>query len=251
MQARMLLYWRRVNLVWHRFPFCISVFDATWQRALLCIFLMQDWKRQRCLVLLRPRERLRSIVMSASVCVSVCLFVCLSVCLSDRIYPESHARSLPIFVHVAYVRGSVLLRQLDDRPHRLSPGRGFLPHWHCNSLAAKGIIRSLLRSLKMGSAGKGWRECTARAKCNLQLPCCTLCVLIITFRVRSVCLSVPRRIPTLLHGSGCNLGNGRVPSSCALLGGFTIGARVSLLWQHSGEREISASACPRFMPGSS
>ena len=25
----------------------------------------------------------------------------------------------------------------------------------------------------------------------------------------SVCLSVPRRIPTLLHGPGCNLGNGR------------------------------------------
>ena len=25
----------------------------------------------------------------------------------------------------------------------------------------------------------------------------------------AVCLSVPRRIPTLLHGPGCNLGNGR------------------------------------------
>ena len=25
----------------------------------------------------------------------------------------------------------------------------------------------------------------------------------------SVCLSVPRRVPTLLHGPGCNLGNGR------------------------------------------
>ena len=49
---------------------------------------------------------------------------------------------------------------------------------------------------------------------------------LITFRVRrirgemfighgrlcvclSVCLSVPRRITTLLHGPGCNLGNGR------------------------------------------
>jgi len=31
--------------------------------------------------------------------------------------------SLPIFVHVAYVRGSVL-RHVDDRPHRLSAGRG-------------------------------------------------------------------------------------------------------------------------------
>ena len=46
----------------------------------------------------------------------------------------------------------------------------------------------------------------------------------------SVCL-IPRRIPTLLRGPGCNLGNGiyGVPSSCAILGGFETGARVSLL----------------------
>ena len=30
--------------------------------------------------------------------------------------------------------------------------------------------------------------------------------------------------------------------SCALLGRFAIGARVSLLWQHCTEREMSASA---------
>jgi len=40
-----------------------------------------------------------------------------------------------------------------------------------------------------------------------------------------------------------------VPSSCALLGGFVIGAQVSLLWQHSAEREMSASACTRSTPG--
>jgi len=40
-----------------------------------------------------------------------------------------------------------------------------------------------------------------------------------------------RHIPTLLHGPGCKLGDGRVSSSCALLGGFAIGARVSLLWR--------------------
>jgi len=45
-----------------------------------------------------------------------------------------------------------------------------------------------------------------------------------------MCLSVPRRIPTLLHGPGCDLGGMvGVPSSCALLNGFAIGARVSLL----------------------
>ena len=42
-----------------------------------------------------------------------------------------------------------------------------------------------------------------------------------------------------------------VPSSCALLGGFAIGARVSLLLQHSAEREMSASVvlalCPVYI----
>ena len=51
-------------------------------------------------------------------------YVCLCVCLSVRISPQSHARSLPIFLHVAYVHGSVLLRHINDRPHRLWAGRG-------------------------------------------------------------------------------------------------------------------------------
>jgi len=49
-----------------------------------------------------------------------------------EILQETHAltsapinpRSLPIFVHAAYARGSVLLRHVDDRPHRLSTGMG-------------------------------------------------------------------------------------------------------------------------------
>ena len=65
-----------------------------------------------------------------------------------------------------------------------------------------------------------------------------------------ICLCVcPRRIPTLLHGPGCNLGNGRSSPRCALLGGFAIGAHVSLLWQHGAERKMSVSACTRCMPG--
>jgi len=70
--------------------------------------------------------------------------------------------------------------------------------------------------------------------------------------VKYVCvyLSVPRCIPTLLHGPGCNLGEWYgVPSSCALLGGFAIGAQVSLLRQHSAKRELSGNACTRSMPG--
>jgi len=62
------------------------------------------------------------------VCWSICLLVYLSVC--PRGYVRNRTRDLyQIFMHVAYVRGSVLLRHVYDRPHRLSPGRGFLvPH---------------------------------------------------------------------------------------------------------------------------
>ena len=87
----------------------------------------------------------------------------------------------------------------------------------------------------------------------------------ITFRVRHsrvemqilvtpvtlcVCLSLaafPRcKYSGVIWGNVSGLG---VPSSHALLGGFAIGARVSLLRQHSAEREMSASACTRSMPG--
>jgi len=51
----------------------------------------------------------------------------------------------------------------------------------------------------------------------------------------SVCVSVRGRMLTVLHGPGCNLGQWQgLPPSCALLGGFAIGARDALLWQHYG-----------------
>ena len=56
------------------------------------------------MILLRPRERLRSIVMSTSVC------VCMCVCLSARIFQETHAQSLPKFLYVlpvAMARSSI------------------------------------------------------------------------------------------------------------------------------------------------
>jgi len=63
-----------------------------------------------------------------------------------------------------------------------------------------------------------------------------------------VCVCVPRRIPTLLHGPGCKLGNGRgCPQLCTIR---RICNRCT--WEHSGEREMSAStlhACTRRMPG--
>ena len=46
------------------------------------------------------------------------------VCLSMTISSVLCVILTNFFVHVAYVRGSVLLRHVDDRPHRLSAGRG-------------------------------------------------------------------------------------------------------------------------------
>ena len=43
----------------------------------------------------------------------MCLCVCLCVCLSARKSPKPHAQSLPIYVHVAFGRGSVLLLRTD------------------------------------------------------------------------------------------------------------------------------------------
>ena len=54
------------------------------------------------------------------VCVCVCVCACVSVCVSASVSPEPHARSLAIFVHVAYRRGSVLLWRGDEIPR----GRG-------------------------------------------------------------------------------------------------------------------------------
>ena len=65
-----------------------------------------------------------------------------------------------------------------------------------------------------------------------------------------VCLSVSRRIPTLLHEPGCKLGEGgRGALQLCTIGRFAIGAQVLLLWQHSAELEMSVSTCTHSMPG--
>jgi len=51
------------------------------------------------------------------------------------------------FVRIVHVHGSVLVQHVDDRQHRLSPGRVFFPiDKHYNALAAEGIIRSPITS---------------------------------------------------------------------------------------------------------
>ena len=69
---------------------------------------------------------------------------------------------------------------------------------------------------------------------NVLWSCASVCL--------SVCLSVRGRMPTLLRGPGCSLGSGGDAPSCAVLGGFAIGARViALLWQHYGNSEPSGN----------
>ena len=38
----------------------------------------------------------------------------------------------------------------------------------------------------------------------------------------------------------------RVPHSCALLGGFAIGARVALVWQHNANPSYKLASIPRY-----
>jgi len=37
-----------------------------------------------------------------------------------------------------------------------------------------------------------------------------------------------------------------MPPSCALLGGFAIGARVTLLWQHNANRSYKLASIPQY-----
>ena len=114
----------------------------------ICVFLRGD--------ILADRQRPRSIVMSMSVCVSVC----------PRGYLRDHTRDLyQIFVLVAYVRGSVLLRHVDDRPHRLS-------------------------------AGRGQRECTTRTKCNPLLP---------SLKPNSITPAGSELAPNMFRASSCQI----------------------------------------------
>ena len=85
----------------------------------------------------------------------------------------------------------------------------------------------------------------SHAKCILASGHGRLCVC-----VCCVSVSAQRRIPTLLHASGCNLGYGR---ECpVLLGGFALNARFWLLWQHVHVmRNVSECSRTRCVAGCS
>jgi len=60
----------------------------------------------------------------------VCLCVCGSLCLPVREDISGTTRTIftKFFMHVACVRGLILLQCVDDRLHRIPLGIGFLPH---------------------------------------------------------------------------------------------------------------------------
>ena len=103
----------------------------------------------------------------------VCLCVCLSVC--PRGYLRNHTRAIfnKFFVRAAYVHGSVLLRHIYDRPHRLSPiaGKGFSFPLKLHYRPGKGTQRERSRPMLSTIAlFKWWRWACAF---NLSLRCYT------------------------------------------------------------------------------
>ena len=116
-----------------------------------------------CILLLRPLEWWRIIVMSTSVYVSVCLSVCASVCQSvcEHIYGATSAIFAKFLVHVPYGRGSVLLRQGDETPRRRGNLGDFSTHWQC----------IVTRSLQMGSTGKGLMARSAQRQRSVSYNC--------------------------------------------------------------------------------
>ena len=66
-----------------------------------------------------------------------------------------------------------------------------------------------------------------------------------------VCVSVPRRIPTFMHGPVCNFEEWQGATiSCAQLGRFVIGEWILLLWKHMHlMQNVSKCSCTRCMTG--
>jgi len=95
-----------------------------------------------------------------------CLSVCLPVPQDISGIPEPHARSLPIYPCVL----PMAVARSSSGSVTKSQGKGQFSGFsspltmYCNAFAVNGIGRR-----------RGWRECTAQAKCDLRLPCFYSC----------------------------------------------------------------------------
>ena len=108
-----------------------SVGEASDCYTLHCVQCVEsvDVKKQQRVGLFMITSPPRAVAKYRDECVCMCVCVslrlCLSVCRTGWAYLWNHTRDLyQFFVHVAHVRDSVLLRHVDDRPHRLSAGSG-------------------------------------------------------------------------------------------------------------------------------
>jgi len=101
-----------------------------------------------------------------SVCLSVCKSVCLSVCLSVRQHISGATRA--IFTNFLCMLPIAVARSSSFRvtkPQGEWTVWGFTPYWQC-------IVRhSLQKRVIPYRPERVWWECTARAKCDLRLPC--------------------------------------------------------------------------------
>jgi len=70
-----------------------------------------------------------------------------------------------------------------------------------NVMQHKGSFRRCRVRWKWDRPGRGWRECTARGKCNLRLPCCCCCC----------CCCMISKVKLVTVGAPCRTG---VPVSC-------------------------------------
>jgi len=117
--------------------------------------------RQLSFLLLRPRERCRSIVMSTSVC------LCLSLCLSVR--GDISETTLAIFtrfsVHFAHGRGLDFFRQGEvPRGRGNFVGVSFPLTMYCNAFAANGIAAGK-GVMGVHSAGEVWSTIALFVNC--------------------------------------------------------------------------------------
>ena len=68
--------------------------------------------------------------------VGLCLSVCMSVCLCLSVCPRGYLRKHTCDLYQTFCACRLCpwlgpFRHVYDKPHRLSPGKGFLPRWKC------------------------------------------------------------------------------------------------------------------------
>ena len=94
---------------------------------------------------------------TARCCCEVLWWVCLSVCLSIR--ENISGSTCAIFTNFLCIRGSVLLWHVDDRPHRLSAGRGDESAHRGRSVIYNCLVNLEFRRTKLSPENRRRKNC--------------------------------------------------------------------------------------------